>query len=118
VVRHQLLFTGVGALLIVLGIPLAYRRVRPNAFYGLRIPATFADERVWYEANALTGRDITVVGAVLIAVALGLPHVLRLPPEGYVGICTAVLLGGTLGSTIRAWRLANRLWRERSTHKS
>ena len=56
--RSELLFPGVGLLLVALGWPLAARRVRPNRWYGLRIPATFAEPHVWYEANAMTGRDM------------------------------------------------------------
>ena len=109
----RIIFAGIGVLLIALGVPLARRRIRPNGWYGLRIPATFADEQVWYEANALSGRDLMAVGSALIVVAIGLPHILRLSPRGYVYAYTAVLLGGMVGGAFRAWRMANQLWRER-----
>lgn len=38
----------------------------PNRWYGLRLPATFADEQVWYDANAVGGRDMMLLGAVLV----------------------------------------------------
>ena len=38
--------------LMAVAVPLARRRVPPNAWYGLRVPATFADREVWYAANA------------------------------------------------------------------
>ena len=60
--REQILFSGIGVVSIVSGLPLARRRVRPNRWYGLRIPATFADEHVWYEANAACGRDLVLLG--------------------------------------------------------
>jgi hypothetical protein len=53
----ELLFPVLGLLLVVLGWPMAARRVRPNRWYGLRVPATFADEQVWYDANAVAGRE-------------------------------------------------------------
>ena len=46
----ELLFPVVGALLALLGWPLAARRIGPNRWYGLRVPATFADRRVWFDA--------------------------------------------------------------------
>jgi hypothetical protein len=42
-----LMFPAVGLVLAALGCPLASRLVRPNRWYGLRIPATFGDEQVW-----------------------------------------------------------------------
>ncbi len=41
----QTMFPLVGLLLIGLGWPMAARRVPPNRWYGLRVPATFADEK-------------------------------------------------------------------------
>ena len=72
----ELLFPVLGLLLLALGWPMAARRVRPNRWYGLRVPATFADETVWYDANAVTGRDMMILGAAIVVVALALP---RLP---------------------------------------
>ena len=45
-------FALTGLLLAGLAVPLMRRRVPPNGLYGLRVAATFADEEVWYEANA------------------------------------------------------------------
>jgi len=111
--RDQTIFAGVGTLLILLGFPLALRRVRPNGLYGLRTPATFAHEQVWYDANAVSGRDLVALGSVLIVLSFGLPHVLRLPGRGYTYVYTAVALAGTLAIAVRGWRKANRLWQER-----
>jgi uncharacterized membrane protein len=106
------LFVGFGVLLVGLGWPLALRRVKPNRWYGLRVPATFADERVWYQANALTARDMMTLGAALTLLALVLPWVVSLPEGVYTGICAAVLGLGSLILSVRGWRAANRLLRE------
>jgi len=111
--RDQIVFAGVGIVLILLGWPLARRRVRPNGFYGLRTPATFADEQVWYEANALCGRDVMVLGAVLALVAGGLPSIVALPSRSYKHAYTILLLVGVVIVGVRGWSKANRLWRER-----
>ena len=102
-----------GLVLIALGWPMAARRVRPNRWYGLRIPATFADEKVWYEANAVAGRDMMVLGTVILVVALVLPRVAKISDSTYGAVCAALLVVGSIVSTLRAWRLANRLLRER-----
>ena len=101
-----------GLLLAVLGWPMATRRVPPNRWYGLRVPATFADERVWYDANAVAGRDMMTLGTVLIVVALALPRLADRPDSVYAGVCAGILGVGSLSLTVRGWRLANRLLRE------
>jgi hypothetical protein len=109
----ELLFPLAGLLLIALGYPIATRRVKPNRWYGLRVPATFADETVWYDANAATGRDMMTLGAVVLVIALMLPRVTRMRSETYAGVCGALLGIGSLIMVWRGWRLANSLLRER-----
>jgi hypothetical protein len=77
------------------------------------VPATFADEGVWYEANAVTGRDMMVLGGIVAIIALGLPLVVNLHETIYAGICAAFLGVGSLILSVRGWRLANRMLRER-----
>jgi uncharacterized membrane protein len=105
----ELLFPLVGVLLALLGGPLAARRIGPNRWYGLRVPATFADRQVWFDANALAGRDMIVLGVVLTAVSLLLPRIVRLPEAVYTAVCGALLGVGALVLTVRGWRAANRL---------
>jgi hypothetical protein len=109
----QLLFPLLGLVLITLGWPLAARRVRPNRWYGLRVPATFADETVWYDANAVAGRDMVGLGILVLAIALALPHLTELRRDTYAGVCAGILGLGSLLLAVRGWRLANRLLRQR-----
>ena len=108
-----MLFPAIALLLIGLGAPLAARRVGPNRWYGLRMPATFADRQVWYDANALAGRDMVALGTVLLIVSLALPPVAGLTGPAYAGACAAVLGVGSMVLAIRGWRAANRMLRER-----
>ena len=94
-----------------MGLPLARRRVRPNGLYGLRTPATFAHEQVWYDANALCGRDLMILGSLLILLAGGLPSVVALSSRSYKHAYTILLLVGVLVVGVRGWSNANRLWR-------
>jgi uncharacterized membrane protein len=111
--HSQAVFAALGVLLLGLGWPLARRLVPPNRWYGLRVPATFRDEQVWYDANAAAGSDMMALGAVVSAVALVLPYLVRLQDNEYAGICAAVLGIGSLLLAVRGWRLANRLLRKR-----
>ena len=109
----ELVFPVLGIIFVALAVPLAARRVPPNRWYGLRVPATFADKTVWYDANAATGRDMVRFGAVATLIALVLPQVARVRTEIYVLICAVVFGLGSLILAVRGWRLANRLLRQR-----
>lgn len=63
------------AALFAVSVPLARRRIRPNALYGFRTPKTLSSERVWYDSNAYFGRVMgrtmsMSAGAQLLAFAL------------------------------------------------
>ncbi|HYE78620.1 MAG TPA: SdpI family protein, partial [bacterium] len=63
-------FALAGLLFIALGIPLWQDRVKPNALYGFRLPATLKDRDTWYRTNRVTGRDMTLLGSLLVVLAL------------------------------------------------
>src|SRR5437762_10983648 len=106
-------FTFSGAVMCVLAVPLMRRRIKPNGLYGLRVPATFADEWVWYEANARSGRDLLVLGAAELALALFLPLFPNVTFLVYA-LSNTVLLGvGTLVFAAVGWVRANSLLKKR-----
>jgi len=109
----ELLFPFLGLLLIALGWPMASRRVRPNRWYGLRVPATFADDTVWYDANAVTGREMMALGVLVVVIASVLPHLAELRSDTYAGVCAGILGTGSLILAVRGWRVANQLLRKR-----
>lgn len=105
------LFTGMGLLFAGLGIPMILRRVPPNRIYGLRVPATFADEQVWYEANAKSGWDLVILG---VALAILAPLLWASGwDEAVCSIAWSVAaLVGALAMSFVGIRRANRLLRE------
>ena len=109
----EIVFPLLGIMFVALALPLAARRIPPNRWYGLRVPATFADTTVWYDANAATGKDLVAFGAVATVIALVLPHVAHLRTETYALVCAVVFGLGSLVLAVRGWRLANRLLRQR-----
>jgi hypothetical protein len=106
------LFLAVGLLLCGLAIPLMRRRVKPNALYGIRVRATFADEWVWYEANARSGRDLALLGAAQIALAVSL-CVLPINEAMYALTNATFLAAGSITFGLIAWRRANALLESR-----
>jgi hypothetical protein len=105
------LLAGLGLLTVIVAIPLA-RRVPPNRWYGLRVPATLADNEVWYAANQRTGRDLAWLGLALVVVAFALPALApavptQFQPLVYVGVAVV----GSLVTTIRGVRTPRGCWR-------
>ena len=92
-----------GPVLILMSIPLIFRWVPPNRFFGFRIPATLKNESVWYDVNAGSGRLFLVLGVLMVALEFVLPAAARIPVLRVVG---AVGFTAIVATT---WRTANRL---------
>jgi uncharacterized membrane protein len=100
----------IGPVVVVLSIPLILRWIPQNRFYGLRIPATCGNTSVWYDANALCGRHLLLLGLLMVTLEFLLPRSMRtlvLATVGWIGF---------VGITVADWRTANRWRREREGH--
>ena len=65
-------FIFVGALEIVMGIPLMYEKIKPNWFYGFRLPKTVSNKDIWYKVNKKTGKDLVLSGIIVVILSLTL----------------------------------------------
>ena len=66
-------FTGYfigGLVLVVVGAPLLRGWIPRNRLAGFRTPKTLSNDRVWYEANRVAGRDMLIAGLVVMATAV------------------------------------------------
>ena len=97
-----------GALFVALAVPLIRRRIPPNHWYGLRVPATLAHERVWYEANARAGRELLALGTFVIALGAFL-YVVPIPSWLGIALWFTFIMGGVILFVVRSWRFADRL---------
>lgn len=103
----------VGALLVVSGAALLWvswlgsqRRLRPNAFVGIRLPVTRRDEPSWYAAHEAAAGPLGVAGGVTAAGGLAL---LATGLEDTVGVVVAlVTAAGALAGVLVAARAAVR----------
>ena len=86
-----ILFVASGLLLAVLSVPLIFRKIPPNYWYGFRVRATLESEDVWYPANECAGKWLLWVGMGTVVAAL----TLFLMPTTNVGIYAAAV-GGIL----------------------
>lgn len=68
---HRSLVLGIGlaagVLILVIGIALALKKVKPNRVIGLRAALTYESVTKWYRANRILGRGLIVAGLVTIA---------------------------------------------------
>lgn len=83
------LFVASGLLLAALLVPLIFRKVPPNYWYGFRVGATLEKEEVWYPANEYAGRRLCWVGVATVVAAVGL----FLIPVNNVGVYASIVGG-------------------------
>ncbi len=107
-----LLFCLVGLIFIGLSIPLIQRKIRPNAFYGLRVAETLENEIVWYEANARSGKDLLWLGVGTIIVSGGLFALPWQESSHYELVCCGLLLVGVIIYAVRGIRIARAVKRQ------
>ena len=106
------MYSLLGLLFMGLALPLIQKRVKPNLWYGFRVPKTLRDERIWYKANAYSGVTMFLAG---IAITLGalvlapLAWLLHLGVGGYVLCCTVVIMGSLTWSVILSFRYLSKL---------
>jgi len=58
-----------GLALALAGVPLLRGWIPRNRWAGFRVPKTLSNDRIWYEANRVAGRDLMIAGAVAMATA-------------------------------------------------
>jgi uncharacterized membrane protein len=93
--KMRVLFIGLPALTLALGIPLALRWVPPNRFYGYRTATTFSSVEAWYQVNRATGLALIAAGLISGILVLFLDQgAIALKPEPrYI---MGILLSGIL----------------------
>jgi uncharacterized membrane protein len=58
-----------GLALFAAGVPLLRGWIPRNRWSGFRVPKTLSNDRIWYEANRVAGRDLMIAGAVIMTAA-------------------------------------------------
>ena len=58
-----------GLALVLAGVPLLRGWIPRNRWSGFRVPKTLSNDRIWYDANRVAGRDLMIAGAVLMTTA-------------------------------------------------
>jgi uncharacterized membrane protein len=95
---------GLSAVMILVALPLALRKVGPNVVYGYRTRATLSNEDLWYEANAHFGRRLIVASLCGSAAAWALYVTRPLPPDVFLPVSLVVLVAPTLVAALATAR--------------
>jgi uncharacterized membrane protein len=99
----------VGVLVYLVSLPLVYRKVPMNYFYGFRIPAAFESDERWYEINAYGGRQMAAWSWLIVAAGVVGFFMPRDTIPIYTPASTFVILLAVLIPIIRITRWARRL---------
>lgn len=59
-----------GLLFMAVARPLAQGRIKPNRWYGVRIPKSFESEANWYAINRFGGQRLTVWSWAIVAAGI------------------------------------------------
>jgi len=87
---------GCSALFALVSLPLVFRKVPRNSFYGYRTRATLGSDFVWYEANAYFGRLFLIASVVTCVAAVFLYRSGALEPGTYLRASVALLIAPVL----------------------
>lgn len=88
-----IIYTSVAGLLILLGLPLYFRWIPPNRFYGFRTGRTLAKPEVWYAVNRVTGGWLIITGALTAGVATTAQRLNLSLPAAATTNCATVIAG-------------------------
>jgi hypothetical protein len=60
----------VGLFMFLSSLPLVYRKVPMNHFYGIRITEAFESKQRWYDINAYAGRQMAIWSWPIVATGI------------------------------------------------
>ncbi len=63
--NKNFLYLGIGSLLLlVIAIPLALQKIKPNRWYGVRTALTLNNPQIWFQVNRIHGLSMIVSAVV------------------------------------------------------
>lgn len=81
-----------GFLLIIISVPLIRRMIKPNPFYGVRISQTLNKPSIWYEVNQYFGKQLFLIGIIIIFSAVIFSLIPRITVDAYALINLVVFI--------------------------
>lgn len=103
------IYAGGGLLLAPLSLPLMARKIKPNPYYGFRVPLTLENPSTWYAANQYFAKRQLVVALVEIASATGLYFWPGITVDAYALSVLGVFIVIFSITAIQGWRYVKKL---------
>ena len=91
-------------MLIILSLPLIWKKVKPNSLYGFRVSQTLENPEIWYKANQYAGKCFLCVGTIFLVSAIGLYFIPGLSVDGYALACLAVFTVSFFVGIWKSWQ--------------
>lgn len=83
----------IGSLLLaLLSLPLLAGKIKPNPFYGFRVPATLDDPVVWYATNRYFARYQLIAALTELVASVALYFWPGITVDGYALTCLGVFV--------------------------
>ncbi len=95
----MLMYSALGILLVALSIPLILNKIKPNLWYGFRVPKTINNPDIWYKTNHYAGVRLCAAGVIS---TLGAVAAYVLMPDAGLEVYSFVVLGISLAALIVA----------------
>jgi hypothetical protein len=99
-----LVYVGGGILLALLAVPLMAGKVKPNPFYGFRVPATLENPELWYATNKFFARRQVAVALIVISAAVGLSFLPNISTDTYALSILTVFIITFAVAIFQSWR--------------
>lgn len=98
------LYIGGGLVLALISLPLIAGKIKPNPFYGFRIPLTLDNPELWYATNQYFAKRQLGVALIEVLAAIGLYFYPNITLDGYALSVLGVFMIAFSGAVIQSWR--------------
>ena len=99
-----------GLALFAAGVPLLRGWIPRNRWSGFRVPKTLSNDRIWYEANRVAGRNLMIAGAVIMAaIIIGALFAQQIPGLPFEKINKAIFLGAPFIAALHSFVALRRM---------
>jgi len=105
----MMLYIGGGILLILLAIPLYFRKIGPNGLYGFRVRKTMENPKIWYPVNKYGTSQLAFTGLLTATAAVGLSLVPGLSVDVYALTCLTIFAGALITGLVLTFRYMDSL---------
>ncbi len=85
-------------LLVLIGLPLAFKLIAPNPFYGVRMSETIGSPDLWYQANLYAGWVAVIFGSAAALTNVSIVRSPRIPTrkKWWLTLGTFLLAAGAM----------------------